>query len=421
MKNIFVLLLLVTVSAFSFGETMEIDLEGAINMAFENSYTVKNEDIDLKNSALQIREAYKEALPKISYTGTYSKNEENIYGEDIYRDSNYKNVIGLVQPLYRGGVIGAGIEASKKIKERSEYEFLKTKGELRLLVIEKYLNILKLKRELAVYKTSLEDVEGQYKKAKRKYELRLISRADVLPFATRVINIRTNIIKTQNNMDITEVELKNEIGLEDSDIKLKIVPLDFKKHNLLLINIESDIREAREKNRDSKISQLDYQLVKANEALAKSEFFPKVDFNFAYTGEEGNFQDSTEEWQWSTGVTINMNLFEFGQNIDTYKRYKNETEKYKNLERKTKNDIEVTIRSNYLNLLGLDGMVEEQKSAVEFSKENYDIEKRRYEKGLVSVIDLLQIERILRESELNLLQAELDYYLAYETYIDYLK
>lgn len=420
MKKIFILLLIFTVHLFSLGETLEVDLEGAVQMAFENSYTVKNAEITLDNSDLQIREAYKEALPKVSYTGSYNKNEENIYGENSSRDSNYKNMIGVVQPVYRGGVIGAGIVASKKIKERSEYEFLKAKSELRLLVIEKYLSILKLKRELAVHRTSLKDMEGQYKRARRKYELRLISRADVLPFYTRVINIRSNIIRTQNEMDVVEVELKNEMGIKGSGIELKIIPLSVERYDLSAIDINEDVKKARGENRDSKIAELDYQLVRANEAVARAEFFPRVDLNFGYTGEEGTFQDASEEWQWSAGVTVNMNLFEFGQNIDAYKRYKNESEKYKNLEKKTKNDVEVTVRSNYLDLLSLEGRVKEQKAAVESSEENYNIEKRRYENGLVSVIDLLQIESVLRESELLLLQEELDYYLAYERYMDYL-
>ncbi len=418
------LIILATVLIFSvlYGETVKIDIDEAVSMAYYNSYKIRNADIDLENSSIQVREAYKEALPKISYTGTYDKNEGNIYGgqTDGIREDNYLNRIELVQPMYRGGVIGAGIFAAKKIKERSNYEYLKTQSELRLLVIEKYLTVLKLYREMNVYKTSLADVEGQYKKALRKYELRLISKAEVLPFSTKVINTRTNIIRVHNEAEIAKVQLKNEIGIK-GDTDMELLPVNIQKYNLSLINIEEDVRSARENNRDSKIAQLDYELTKANESVARAEFFPKIDFRFGYTGEEGDFNGSTEDWQWNAGVTIKMNLFEFGQNIDTYNRYKNETDKSKNIEERTKDDVEVTVRSNYLDVLRLEGTVKEQEAAVKSAEENYSLEKRRYEKGLISVIDFLQIEKVLRESELALLQSELDYYLAYERYKEYIK
>ncbi len=419
MKNIFIVVLIWTVSVFSYGETVKMDLEECIKRSLTNSYTIKNADIDLENSALQVREAYKEALPKISYTGMYDRNQEDIYGESS-RDDSYYNSIELVQPLYRGGLIGAGITAAKKVRERSNYKFLKSRSDLRLLIIEKYLSILKLQRELEVYQSSFKDLDGQYKKAQRKYELRLFSKADVLPFATRVRNVRTNIIRVQNEMAIAELELKNEMGI-DREAELELQPVNSEKYDLSLIDIKGDVTLAREKNRDSKIARLDYELTQANESLARAEFFPKVDLRFGYTGEDGNFDGSVEDWNWNAGVTVTMNLFEFGQNVDAYNRYKNETEKYKNLEKKAKDDIEVTLRSNYLELLRLEETVKEQEAAVESSYENYSVEKRRYENGLVSVIDLLQIESALREAELSLLKAELDYYLSYEKYREYLK
>jgi OMF family outer membrane factor len=420
MKKILIVTLIISLSVYVSGEAITLNLNQCIERALSNSYTIKNADIDLENSELQVREAYKEALPKISYTGLYDKNEENIYGDNLDRDENYYNRIELIQPLYRGGLIGAGIVAAKKIRELSDYEFLKSRSELRLLIIEKYLNILKFQNELEVYQASLKDVEGQYKKAQRKYELRLFSKADVLPFATRVRNIRTNIIRLKNIIEITQLELKNEIGI-DRRRELELRPIDSVNYDLLGIDIEADVELARENNRDSKMARLDYEITKANESLARAEFFPKVDFTLGYTGEEGDFDGASEEWQWDAGITVTMNLFEFGQNLNAYNRYKNETEKSKNLEMKARDDIEVTLRSNYSELVRLKETVKEQQAAVESSYENYSVEKRRYENGLVSVIDFLQIESDLREAKLSLLEASLDYYLAYEEYQEYLK
>lgn len=214
--------------------------------------------------------------------------------------------------------------------------------------------------------------------------------------------------------------MKNEIGIHRKT-ELKLEPIDSMNYDLSGIDIEADVDLARENNRDSKMARLDYEITKANESLARSEFFPKVDLNFGYTGEDGDFDGASEDWKWDAGITVTMNLFEFGQNVDAYNRYKNETEKSRNLESKARDNIEVTLRSNFSELIRLKETVKEQQAAVESSYENYSVEKRRYENGLVSVVDLLQIESDLREAKLSLLEAALDYYLAYERYYEYLK
>ncbi|MGL4981199.1 MAG: TolC family protein, partial [Fusobacteriaceae bacterium] len=86
------------------------------------------------------------------------------------------------------------------------------------------------------------------------------------------------------------------------------------------------------------------------------------------------------------------------------------------LELKAKDAIELNIRTSYLNLLKYRGIVEEQKSALESARENYNLESRRYEMELSDAVTLVEIEKNLLESELELIGAEFKYYLAYEQY-----
>jgi len=421
MKKLVFAMLVLSINLVSLGAPMKLTLEEAIQMAYENSYTLKNADIDLTNSNLQVKEAYKEALPKIDYSGRFDRNAEDIYGDNgDDRKTRYSHNIELVQPLYRGGTIGAGVDAAKSINERSIYEYDNTKNDLRLLIIEKYITILQLNESKEVFEKSLKEVEEQYNRANRKYELKLIAKSEVLPFKTRVINNRTNIIETVNRLKIVEVELKNELGI-DRDIDIEVEPIDNKRYDLALVDLDADVKFARVNNKDSKIAQLDVEIARAEEALARSEFLPEVDYRFGYGSEDSRFDDSGDDWQWNTGVTVSMNLFSFGQDINAYDRAKNNTQKSKNLELRAQDDIEVEVRSYYLDLIGLEGTVDEQIAAVESAEENLNLEKRRYESGLTDVIDFLQIENVLREAELSLIQAQLNYYLAYEKYKDSLR
>ena len=421
MKKFFIAGMLLAVNLASWGAPLKLDLEESIRLAYENSYTLKNADIDLVNSNLQVKEAYKEALPKIDYRGTGDRSAEEMYGDSgDKRKTRYSHNVELVQPLYRGGVIGAGISAAKNINERSLYEYGNTKNDLRLSIIEKYITILQLYESKEVFEKSLKEVEEQYNRANRKYELKLLAKSDVLPFRTRVINNRTSIIETINRIKIAEVELKNELGIA-RDIEIELRPIDQQRYDLELIDLDADVKFARMNNKDAKIANLNVEIAKAEETAAKSEFLPEVDFRFGYGSDDSRFDDSADDWQWNTGVTVSMNLFSFGQDLNAYDRAKNNTQKSKNLEFRAQDDIEVEVRSFYLDLIGLEGTVDEQVAAVESAEENLNLEKRRYESGLTDVIDFLQIENVLREAELALIQAQLNYYLAYEKYKDSLR
>lgn len=418
MKKVVLGMLLLGTAAM--GEVRNLSLEETIELAYKNSYVLENADIDLENSQLQVKEAYKEALPKVDYNGSYKKNQEEIYGGNDSRDNSYSQSVSLVQPLYRGGIIGAGVKGANLFEELSNYTYDNEKKGLRLDIIDQYTNILELEESLEVFKTSLGEVEGALKRAKRQYELKLIARSEVLPFQTKVINTKTSIIKTENEIEIAKVKLKNELKIP-SEVKIELEKIDQNRYDVMLIDIESDVDYARENNTQYNISRINSEIAQVKEAETKSEFLPKVDLVGGYGTEAGNFSDANSDWEWNVGVNVSMNLFSFGQDLDAYKRSKNETKKQANLESQSKDNIEVEVRSNYLELIRLRGTIAEQEVAVESAEENYNLEKRRYESGLTDVIDFLAIESSLREAELSLIQSELDYYLAYERYKDSLR
>lgn len=419
MKKILLTIMVLSVSLISAGAPLRLDLEEAVRLAYENSYILKNADIDLTNSHLQVREAYKEALPKIDYTGRADRSAEDIYNDNSSR-TNYNHKIELVQPLYRGGTIGAGISAARSINERSSYEYERTKTDLRLKVIEQYITILQLHENKGVFENSLREVEDQYNRVKRKHELNLLSKSEVLPFKTRVINTRTSIIETVNRIKIAEVELKNELGIERG-VEIDLAPLNNNRYDLDLIDVDADVKFARVNNKDARIARLDVEVAEAEERAAKADFLPTADFRFGYGSSDRNFKDSADDWHWNAGVTVSMNLFSFGQDMNAYKRAQNNTERSLNTESRAQDDIEVEVRSFYLDLIRLEGTVAEQIAAVESAQENLVLEKRRYDSGLTTVIDFLQIENSLREAELSLIEAELNFYLAYERYKDSLR
>lgn len=71
MKKILGLLLILSSSVFA----REITLDQAIQMALENSKEIKISEKDVEVSKLKVGMAFKDALPSVVYSGSYTRGE----------------------------------------------------------------------------------------------------------------------------------------------------------------------------------------------------------------------------------------------------------------------------------------------------------------------------------------------------------
>ncbi|MGL4688039.1 MAG: TolC family protein [Fusobacteriaceae bacterium] len=414
--KIFILLIIYSSMSFSEEIKTKLNLEQAIERAYEHDYLLKNSKLDLDSSNLKLKESYKNFLPTLDYNGKYLK-----YEQEVNRNKQlYENQISVTQPIYSGGVLSANLKKSEIDKEKKQYLLMDTKISTYLATIDKYISILSFNEQLTVYKYSLENLYKEYERVKRKYDLDMIAKSEILPFNTRILNIKTKILETENMIAISEIDLKNHIGFL-SDTKIDLAPINKNKYTINTIKLEEDVISVRKNNRTVKINELELKTKEADKKIAKSEFLPQINAVISQKSNDKSYSKSHDDYNWEAGITFKMNIFEFGKSIDNYRISDNEVKKTENIDAKVKNDTELELRKSYLNLIKYESIVKEQKAAVESAEENYTLESRRYELDLVDVIELIEIEKTLLESKLALIVANYNYYIAYEIYNSLLK
>lgn len=396
------------------------NLSEAIEKAYQHDYTLKNSELDLDSSKIKVKEAYKNFLPSVDYSGKYTRYDEERTVNSQRVQDYYDNTVSANQPLFQGGSLMAQLNNAQSDRDRKNYQYEDTRINTMLTTIGKYTSILLREKEVEVYELALKNMESQYSKTNRKYELDMIAKSEVLPFNTRVLNLKTRLLESKNGVETAKADLKNYIGVRGSQ-NISLKKIEERNYNLESIDLERDIEYARENNRNIKISNLDTQMRENDKIIARSEFLPKVSAGITYRAGEERLKNSTDDISWEAGINVKMNIFQFGQSVDRYERSRNEELKAKNLEERAKDGVELNLRTSYLNLLKYRGIVEEQKSAVESAKENYNLESRRYEMELTDAVTLIEIEKNLVESELALVGAQFNYYVAYEQYKSLLK
>ncbi|WP_321329621.1 TolC family protein [uncultured Ilyobacter sp.] len=413
-KKILGMMLIMSCSSFG----MEVSLEKAVDIAFKNNRDLKNSKIETVQQDLLYKETAKGALPTVSIEGDYTDDRD-----DSYDDGYFENGIVLTQPIYSGGEIYYGIEGAKKSKELYNITYEKEKWDTRLEVVKQYITILQLQKTLEVYETSKVEKEEELKRQQEFYNLGLIDKSEILKVESSLYESKSDIIETKNEIQKEKITLKKLMGISlEKDILLKDIEVE--KIDPEKIEFENDLKNAVKESLESKKLKLNAEITKLEEKATKSEFLPEVDLEYAYESSDmASFSDSADvkDWNWSIGVSFEWEIFNFGSSVDSYKSAKLDTEKAEISRDNSIEDLKKEITSAYLEIETLYSLIETRKKSYETSNEIYEIDREKYANRLIDTVDYLQTESDLREAQVNYINVQMDYYQAYEEYLNLIK
>ena len=411
-KTVTLLLLVNAISIFS--QELTLDLDNTIQGALEKDKSIKSAELSVDNATLDKKQAFKSGLPSVSYYLATTPDSEYSQG-----------YLTLNQKIFDGGKTFIAIKNSNKYLEASQYGLEGTKNSVGISVTNQYISILKYQKQLEVLKNSKKELENNYKRINRLYELNLITKTEVLDLNYSLIELDSSVVQIENALEIAKLNLKNTIGISKNDT------VNLQEINDLSIDIDSidfdkDLREAKEKSISAKSAKVATELKKALEGTSRAELMPSVEFMLRHgniTQADGGVSNvfKNENVDTLSTISISGTLFDWGSNYDAYKQTKNNTKIAQEDEKEAQDSIEVNLRTSYLELLRLSKLKESKEKALESSSENFRYQKQRYEEQLINSTDFLNAENSLRESEIGLVNAELDLYYQYKNYLTLLK
>ena len=410
-------------SAASFARNLTLD--EAIDLSLKNSKNIQIAERNKKIGELNLSQAFKYALPTVAYQGTYSRNEHTkksvVYDRDLvemkdYSKDGYTSKIIATYPLFKGGAIVGGIKGANAQKNILDYSFLKEKVDTRINVISMYSNIIKYENNLITLETSQKELEARMKLQERKLKERLIIKADLLKTQYSLLDIESQIVKVKNSIATEKKNLKIELGISENE-NIDLQDLNIPENLSNSINFDKDLITAKNESLNALISKNKVEYSKAEKMVAFSDNLPKVSAFASYGGTERlHSSDVFHDEEWRGGVQVDWELFSFGSGIDAY-RVARENYKIEQLNDSiTQDNIEINLTTAYSEVIRLEKYREAMRSSLEASKENYAIDKKRYEAGLLSTQDYLNSEAQYRTAQMNYNSAETDYLIAFERY-----
>ncbi len=359
-KGIIILLLILSISAFSDNLT----LEKAVEIGLENNIDMAKGKIELENTNLDVLKSKNQFFPTPSLSSSINKN-----GEEISQ-TKYENNISIRQSIYSGG---SNVKSYEKSRVQNQID-LKSQEILKKDIIYKirleYLKALQNKSNLEIYEKAYEDLENQYKNDGLLYQEKLISKSEFLKLESSMLNAKANWVKGKQEYEVSLRKFKNTVGLEN-DKEIELVIPEIKELNEKKLEKKRNILEG---NLNIEELELENELASLNSELAKSDFYPEIDLSLSTHSSGDSVGDSLNDWEWSLGINLSYDLYDWGTKKATLVQSEN-TEKIKKLNKK---DEEITLKNN----------IDEKY----YELENYNILLEAMQKSVESLEEVLKID-----------------------------
>ena len=400
----------------------DLTLEQAIDLSLSNSKEMKISEKNLDISKLNVNKAIKNALPSVTYAGAYTVGEHKRQiltqseRDRVNKKRGYTQNLKLTQPLFTGGAVTAGIKGAKAYENIASYSYLQSKIKNRLDTIKIFSDIINAQRNLEALKYSEGILLKRYQKQEEQLKLRLITKTDVLQTEYSIEDIRAQMINIKNVIDTNMEKLYIRTGISKSE-PLNLVPFDIPNNFSEKINFNNDLKQAINESLSAKVAEEQVKVASATRMAAVGDLLPQVSAFASYgTSERTTFERSYKDGEWTGGVQVSWKVFSFGSDLDNYRVAKLQEEQEELKESSTKENIEINVRSAYLNVLSLEKQIASQGKALEVAKVNFELNQEKYDAGLISTVDYLDFENTYRQARIAYNKVLLDYYYAFETY-----
>lgn len=400
-----------------FAATLELDLEETIQRALLTNPSVKIAEYNRKAakadySAAKSARGISISLNHDSGRGGYADYAwRNVNGgAPIWTKSignSHSNSITASLPIFTGGELQGQIGQAKANYRSMLSAEEQAYNEMKETATTGYFNMLNATNMKALRQESVDRLQAHLDNVIAQYNVGIVARADVLRSEVELANAQQNYITASNEYDVAEATLNNIIGTPLGTTLLLKDRLQYEPY-------ENDMAYclAYSEQHRPELKQAEYAIDSAEAALvvARSGHMPKVYANASNNwGGNGSDWPGDDDENWSVGVTASMNVFDSGVTWSKIHAAQENLAKAKESQRQIKDNVELEVRTDYLNLREAEKRITTTQVAVASAEEDYHIAVVRYQAGVGTNIDVMDAQEALTQAKTNYYQALYNY------------
>jgi outer membrane protein TolC len=401
-----------------------------VRLALEKNPTVQAADAYSKAVHQGIAEARAARLPRVDFSEGMTRGNNPVYvfggllterqftaGDFDLGSLNTPHPLDLFRtqfsaalPLYDAGQTGRRIKEAKLSAQGAGENGQRTRQELIFDVVKSYNNELLARENARVAEAAVNAAQSDLDRAQARQQEGQAVPSDLLSAQVQLAQAQQDLLQAQNAVDLAHAALNVAMGLgEDaaSTIQAGLKEADFDAGELAerqqqALKLRPDLREAS----------LGVERASNGQRMARAEFLPKVNAFSSWEEDNQTFLARGGN-NWTVGASLNFNLFDGGAN-----HARLAAARYRQIQAQAQLEqlsaaVKLQVREAYLNLTTAKQRVEVARQAQSQAEESLRIIQNRYEAGLATITDLLQVETARTAAGKNYLNAVFDYRLSF--------
>ena len=407
-----------------------LTLADAVRLALQKNPTVQAADAYAQAVHEGIAEAKAARLPRVDFSEGFTRGNNPVYvfGGLLTQRQFTASDFGLnflntpppldifhtqftaALPLYDAGQTGRRIQDAKLSAQGAGENGQRTRQEVIFNVVKAYTDELLARESARVAEAAVKSAQSDLHRAEARQEQGLAVPSDLLSAQVQLAQAQDGLLQAQNAVDLAHAGLNVAMGISEdaaTSIQPGLKETSFEAGSLAerqqrALNLRPDLREAN----------LGAERAANGQSMARAEFLPKV--NLFSSWEEDNQTFLTRGGNnWTAGVSLNFNIFDGGANRARLAAARFRRSQAQAQVAQMAAAVKLQVREAYLNLNTSHQRVEVSRQAQAQAEESLRIIQNRYEAGLATITDLLQVETAHVSAQKNYLNALFDYRLSY--------
>jgi len=397
-------------------------IKESISEALEKSYKLKARQERLDQAEFARKQARADFLPKLGTNYSYNRLSEArtfrstlAQGGDIAVSSqdNYRWTGFVRQPIFTGFALISNYRLAELGIDQSELEFELEKLDLVLQVKETYFTVLAADKAVEVAEKDVETRTWTVKVARNFFDVGMIPVNDVLKAEVELANTEQALIRAKNAGMVARARFNTILA---RPVNSPVVLEDILTYSPVKGDYDGYVETALANRPEIKI--LDVNILQTDQRirLAKSKYYPEVNFTYEYIKEGDDpsvsgspFHDANH---WEALAVLSWTFWEWGK---TYYAGREQESVMRQLIQ-TKLDVEDGIRfevkDSVLGLETAEKNIPTTQKAVTQGEENLRVNEERYKAQVTTITELLDAQTLLAEARLNYYRALYDHNLA---------
>lgn len=396
----------------------QFTLEDCIKFAEENNYSLQTAGLNVTSSEISLKQAKENIAPTISASASQGLGT-NHYQKSVSWNGNYGISAGMT--LFNGLSNQNTIKQSKLQVEQSNLELEQSKNNIRVGVIQAFLNIMMNEDLLAYQQEVLKSSQEQMEQGEQQFKVGQILESDYKMLQAQYTSDRFNIENTKINIQNNYLTLKNLLAIDPAR-EIRIVRPDSATlfRSLEIPGLQAMMEKSINYLPELKISQNDVTNAQYNVKLQKANYYPSLSLN-AGISTGYNSSNLTNNPGWGTqlwhglgenvGLNLNIPIYQRSSVRRNVQQAELRVQQAELSQKETEYQVGRELQQYYLDVLSAQNDYMTAEAKKDAYEANYNAYSFKFKYGAVTAVDLIQQQTNYLNQLNNYMQAKYTFVL----------